>query len=69
MVVARGDYSELANRAMTLLDDPALTKQIVEQARQECLKYSWEAVRDAWMNVYHNSKTLAELFVLSVANK
>ena len=69
MVVARGDYAELANRAMTLLNDPALAKQIVEQARQECLKYSWEAVRDAWMKVYHNSKTLAESFVLSVANK
>ena len=69
MVVARGDYAELANRAMTLLNDPALTKQIIEQARQECLKYSWEAVRDAWMKVYHNSKTLAESFVLSVANK
>lgn len=53
MVVARGDYTALANRAITLLNDPALTKQIVEQARQECLKYSWEAVRDAWMGVYH----------------
>ena len=69
MVVACGDYAELANRAMRLLNDPALTKQIVEQARQECLKYSWEAVRDAWMNVYHSSKPLAESFVLSVANK
>jgi glycosyltransferase involved in cell wall biosynthesis len=69
MVVARGDYAELASRAMTLLNDPALTKQIVEQARHECLKYSWEAVRDAWMNVYHNAKSLAESFVLSVANK
>ena len=69
MVVACGDYAELANRAMKLLNDPALTKQIVEQARQECLKYSWEAVRDAWMNVYHSSKPLAESFVLSVANK
>ena len=69
MVVACGDYAELANRAMKLLNDPALTKQIVEQARQECLKYSWEAVREAWMNVYHSSKPLAESFVLSVANK
>ena len=69
MVVACGDYAELANRAMRLLNDPALTKQIVEQARQECLKYSWEAVRDAWMNVYHSSKPLPESFVLSVANK
>ena len=53
MVVPRGDYAEMARRAITLLNDPALTKRIVEQARQECLKYSWEAVRDAWMSVYH----------------
>lgn len=52
MLVARGDYAEMANRAMALLNDPCLTKRIVEQARQECLKYSWEAVRGAWMSVY-----------------
>lgn len=52
MVVARGDYAEIAGRAVRLLDDPALAKKIVEQARRECLKYSWEAVRDAWLNVY-----------------
>lgn len=53
MVVARGDYSEMARRASTLLNDPSLAKQIVEQGRLECMKYSWEAVRDAWLNVYH----------------
>ncbi|HLA11560.1 MAG TPA: glycosyltransferase family 4 protein [Pyrinomonadaceae bacterium] len=53
MVVPRGDYAKLAERATCLLSNPTLTKQIVEQARHECLKYSWEAVRDAWMNVYH----------------
>jgi glycosyltransferase involved in cell wall biosynthesis len=53
MVVARGDYSEMGKRALTLLSNPALAKQMVEQGRLECLKYSWEAVRDAWLNVYH----------------
>ena len=53
MVVARGDFEEMAKRAIALLNDSSLAKQIVEQARRECLKYSWEAVRDAWMNVYH----------------
>ena len=52
MVVPRGDYAQIARRAIDLLNNPALTKQMVEKARQECLKYSWEAVRDAWMNVY-----------------
>lgn len=53
MVVARGDYAEIAKRAVALLNDPALTKQIVEQARQECTRYSWEAVRDAWVGAYY----------------
>ena len=53
MVVSAGDYAEMAERAICLLNNPTLTKRIVEQARHECLKYSWEAVRDAWMNVYH----------------
>lgn len=52
MVVPRGDYAQIARRAIDLLNNPALTKQMVKNARQECLKYSWEAVRDAWMNVY-----------------
>ena len=54
MVVARGDYSEMAKRAISLLNNPSLSKQIVDQARRECLKYSWDAVRDAWMSVYHD---------------
>lgn len=54
MVVARGDYASIADRAITLLNNPSLTKQVVDQARQECLKYSWEAVRDAWLNAYHS---------------
>ena len=61
MVVARGDYAALANRAITLLNDPALTKRIVEQARQECLKYSWEAVRNSWIDVYHGLARYDEL--------
>lgn len=53
MVVARGDHVEMANRAVRLLENPLLAKQIIEQARRECLKYSWEAVREAWMRAYH----------------
>lgn len=53
MVVSRGDYVEMARRALALLEDRALAKKLVDHARQECLKYSWEAVRDAWMSAYH----------------
>jgi L-malate glycosyltransferase len=60
MVVSRGDHVEIANRALTLLENPVLAKQIVDHARQECLKYSWEAVRDAWMSAYHGLATHGE---------
>jgi len=53
MVVARGDYAEMAKRAIALLNDPSLAKQIVQEAKQECAKYSWEAVRDAWIAAYY----------------
>ncbi|MGH9905982.1 MAG: glycosyltransferase family 4 protein, partial [Pyrinomonadaceae bacterium] len=53
MVVSRGDHSAMATRAIRLLNNPVLAKEIAEQARQECSKYSWEAVRAAWMDVYH----------------
>jgi glycosyltransferase involved in cell wall biosynthesis len=53
IVISCGDYSAMAKRAIVLLHDPSSAKQMIEQARQECLKYSWVAVRDAWMNLYH----------------
>ncbi len=53
MVVERGDYAEMAARAITLLNNPLSVKQMVQQGRLECSKYSWEAVRVAWMKGYH----------------
>jgi L-malate glycosyltransferase len=53
MVVERGDYAEMAARAITLLNNPSSVKQMVQQGRLECSKYSWEAVRVAWMKGYH----------------
>lgn len=52
MLVPCGDYSQMAERALELLRNPELTKRLVQQGREECAKYSWEAVRDAWLNVY-----------------
>jgi glycosyltransferase involved in cell wall biosynthesis len=52
MVVPCGDFAGIAERALRLLDHPELAESMVERARQECLKYRWEAVRDAWMKVY-----------------
>src|ERR1051325_4944493 len=54
MIVPRGDYRQMAERALALLINPQFAWQMVEQGRKECSKYSWAAVRDAWLNVYVN---------------
>ena len=55
MVVPRGDYVQMAERAIELLNNSSRAKQMIQQGRQECLKYSWEAVRSAWLDVYYKT--------------
>jgi glycosyltransferase involved in cell wall biosynthesis len=52
MLVPCGDYSQMADRSLELLANPDLTRRLIQQGRNECSKYSWEAVRGAWMSVY-----------------
>ena len=54
ILVPLGDYEQMAKRAIGLLNDDESTRTMIEHARQECAKYSWEAVRDSWLNVYHS---------------
>ena len=54
LVVASGDYTQLAASALRLLDDSTLAQRIIEQAREQCRKYQWEAVRDQWLNLYRD---------------
>lgn len=53
LVVPRGDYEKLAASALRLVDDSTLAQRIIKQAREECRKYQWEAVREQWLNMYH----------------
>jgi len=53
LIVSRGDYEAIAAAALRLIDDPPLAQRIVHQARQECRKYSWEAVAGHWLILYH----------------
>lgn len=53
LLVECGDYISLAERAVRLLDDSALAARIARQARRECSRYSWEAVRGQWLDLYH----------------
>ena len=54
LVVSRGAHEHLAASALRLIDDPALAQRIIQQGREECRKYEWEAVRDQWLNAYHD---------------
>jgi len=52
LIVPRGDHVALAACALRLLEDTALAAKITRQGRNECARYTWEAVRHQWLAVY-----------------
>lgn len=52
LLVKCGDSEAMAREALRLLRDPALAGRVVHQAREECQKYSWAAVREQWLELY-----------------
>lgn len=58
LLVECGDHEALARAALRLLKDHALSERIISQARAECGKYSWEAVRDQWLELYEQLREL-----------
>ena len=69
LVVASGDCRQLAASALRLLDDSTLAQRIIEQAREECRKYQWEAVRDQWLNLYYELAVGSDARHVSRENK
>jgi glycosyltransferase involved in cell wall biosynthesis len=51
-VVPCGDYERLAERALQLLKQPEVARKMIAQGLAECRKYSWEAVKESWMEAY-----------------
>ncbi len=47
-----GDEEALAANVIRLLRDPALAARLTQNARDESRKYTWEAVREQWLNTY-----------------
>ena len=47
-----GDEKALGANVLRLLSDPALATRLAHDAYQESSKYTWEAVRGQWLNVY-----------------
>ena len=53
-VVRVDDCQELASRALSLLADPAIARPLIDRARAECARYTWEAVCEQWLLLYHS---------------
>ena len=53
-LVPVGDYHTLADRALQLLTRQNTAIQMVHRARAECVKYTWEVVREQWLNMYYS---------------
>lgn len=47
-----GDERALAANVIRLLRDPALAARLAQNAYQESRKYTWEIVRQQWLNAY-----------------
>lgn len=52
LLVPKGDFNALAEQAVRLLNDPELADSIVQNARKEMEKYSWESIGASWLDVY-----------------
>lgn len=49
-----GDHEAVAEAAFRLLEDPKLALRIARNARAQCARYSWPAIRDLWLDVYRS---------------
>jgi glycosyltransferase involved in cell wall biosynthesis len=56
LVVAINDHEALARGAITLIEQPELADRLVTEASEECGRYTWEAVRNEWLNSYGASR-------------
>jgi glycosyltransferase involved in cell wall biosynthesis len=52
LMVQCGDCEGLAREALRLLKDQSLAERLTREARLECQRYSWEAVRTQWLELY-----------------
>ena len=52
LIVPRGDHEAMAAAALRLLEDDGLAQRLIANARDERRKYSWEAVRGEWLDLY-----------------
>jgi glycosyltransferase involved in cell wall biosynthesis len=52
-----GDEKALASNVIRLLQDPELAARLAHNAHDEARNYTWEAVREQWLNTYSGLTT------------
>lgn len=52
LLVKTGDFENLSNQAIRLLENQELAEKIILNAKKECEKYVWDNVKDEWRNLY-----------------
>ncbi len=55
-----GDVRALAENVIRVLRDPELAERLVLNAQRELGRYSWDAVREQWMEVYRGMTSVGE---------
>jgi glycosyltransferase involved in cell wall biosynthesis len=53
LIVARDDHEAMAHQAIRLLEDDTLAVRLARNGREACVQYAWPAVREAWLEAYH----------------
>jgi glycosyltransferase involved in cell wall biosynthesis len=52
LLVPKNDHEGMAALAVRLLESPDLASRIAQNAHDECLAYTWSAVRETWLGFY-----------------
>lgn len=52
LMVEKDDHEALAHGAIALIEQPELAHRLITAARNECQRYTWEAVRNEWLKAY-----------------
>jgi glycosyltransferase involved in cell wall biosynthesis len=53
LIVPCDDHEAMAAQAMRLLRDDDLAVRLARNGRTACVRFAWPAVRDAWLEAYH----------------
>lgn len=52
LMVQMDDHEGLAHSAIKLIEHPEVAARLINEARNECRRYTWEAVRTEWLKTY-----------------